>query len=57
MQERLIELSVGETLHVGQYTVTVVAVEGEELCFEIDNGGQNESDEFTLNEELALSLS
>ncbi len=44
VQEHLIELSVGDTIHIGEYTVTIVAVEGDELCFEIVDDGQNESD-------------
>ena len=40
MQERLIELSVGETLEVGQYSVTIVAINGDELCLEIYEDGQ-----------------
>ena len=54
VQEHLIELSVGETLQVGEYTVTVVSVEGDELCFEIVNDGQDEVGEIVPQEEPEL---
>ncbi|MEW4486959.1 hypothetical protein AB1L42_02700 [Thalassoglobus sp. JC818] len=42
MQEHLIELSVGETFQVGEYTVTLLDVEGDELALEIMEDGQDE---------------
>ncbi len=50
MQERLIELSVGETVQVGEYTVTIVAIEGDELRFEIDEDGQNFLEDYPSDE-------
>lgn len=41
VQERLIELSVGETVQVGEYTVKVVAVDGDEIRFEVEEDGQD----------------
>jgi len=35
-EQHLIELCVGETLQVGQYKVTLLDVDGEELCVQID---------------------
>jgi hypothetical protein len=35
VQEQLIELSIGETLQVGQYKVTLLDVEGDELCLQV----------------------
>lgn len=40
MQEHLIELSVGETIQVGQFSVTLVGVNGDELCIEIEGDDQ-----------------
>ncbi len=54
MQEHLIELSVGETLQVGEYTVTIVSVEGDELCFEIIDDGQNGVGKIIAKDEEAL---
>jgi len=50
VQERLIELSVGETVQVGEYTVTIVAIEGDELRFEIDEDGQNFLEDYPSDE-------
>ncbi len=55
MQEHLIELSVGETLQVGEYTVRIVTVEGDELCFEIVDDGQNEVGEIIAKDEPELA--
>lgn len=41
VQERLIELTVGETVQVGEYTVKVVAVDGDEIRFEVEEDGQD----------------
>ena len=41
MQEHLIELSVGDTFQVGNYTVTLLDVNGNELAIEIVDDGQN----------------
>ena len=54
MQEHLIELSVGEILHVGEYTVKIVAIEGEDLCFEILDDGQNDAGELIREQEEDL---
>ncbi|WP_417847540.1 hypothetical protein [Thalassoglobus sp.] len=57
MQEHLIELSVGETIHVGEYTVTIVSVEGDGLCFEILDDGQAEIDEsFAGSEDILANV-
>lgn len=47
VQEHLIEMSVGETIQVGQYSVTLLDVNGDELCVEI-NG--DDRDDWTLEE-------
>ncbi len=48
MQQHLIELSVGETLQVGQYTVTLLDIDGDALSIEIegfdDHGDRAEMD-------------
>jgi len=36
VQEHLIELCVGETIQVGQYRVTLLQVDGDELNIEVD---------------------
>ena len=36
MEQHLIELSLGEAVQVGQYTVTLLSIEGDEFCIEID---------------------
>jgi len=38
VQEHLIELCVGETIQVGQYRVTLLQVDGDELNIEVDGG-------------------
>lgn len=45
MQDHLIELSVGETIQIDEYSVTVVSIEGDQLCLEILDDEQNESGE------------
>ena len=42
MLEREIELSVGDVVRIGEYTVTVVDVDGLEVSFKIDS---SESDD------------
>ena len=32
-----VELRVGETLRIGQYRVTVVEIDGEEIVFQVDD--------------------
>ncbi len=51
MQEHLIELRIGETLQVGQYKVTVIDVDGDELCVQIDG---HDDDDFS-NDGLSLN--
>ncbi len=36
VQEHLFELSIGQTLQVGLYKVTLLDVDGEDLCVQID---------------------
>ncbi|WP_437202439.1 hypothetical protein [Planctomicrobium sp. SH664] len=40
VQEHLIELSVGESIQVGEYFVRILDVNGDELCIEIDGDDQ-----------------
>lgn len=51
MQEHLIELCVGETLHVGSYAVTLVEVDGGELCLKIE-GYDDEEDVLAQDSEV-----
>jgi len=44
VQEHLIELRVGEILQVGRYQVTLLEVDGEELCVQVD--GLDDGDAF-----------
>ncbi|MEW4527445.1 MAG: hypothetical protein ACF8PG_12870 [Maioricimonas sp. JB045] len=39
MSEREIEVTIGETIQVGDLLVTVVDVEGEEIRFHVEGGG------------------
>lgn len=39
VQEHLIELSVGDTIQVGEYRVTVLQINGDELSIEVDGDG------------------
>ena len=39
LQEIQIELSVGETLRIGDYTVTLLEIDGDELVVELDSDG------------------
>ncbi|MCA8998655.1 MAG: hypothetical protein KDA80_16770 [Planctomycetaceae bacterium] len=39
MQELLIELSVGETIQIGAFSVTVLEVDGDDLVVEIESDG------------------
>ena len=43
MQQHLFELTVGETLLIDDFKVKVVAVDGENICFEIVDDGQNDT--------------
>ena len=45
VQEHLIELSVGESIQVGGYVVTLIGVHGDQLAIEIVDGGQYEGNE------------
>jgi len=47
--EHLFELSIGQTLQVGQYKVTLLDVEGEELCVQIDG-----ADDGDIPEDIGL---
>lgn len=56
MQEHLIELSVGDTIQVGEYRVTVLQINGDELSIEVDgDGGYGWSDGITSEFATALS--
>ncbi|MEX0702718.1 MAG: hypothetical protein WD069_11550 [Planctomycetales bacterium] len=37
MKEHELELSIGEVLQIGEYTVTIVDIEGAEVGFRIDS--------------------
>lgn len=37
MQEQEIELSIGDSLQIGEHTVTVVDVEGDKVSFRVDH--------------------
>jgi hypothetical protein len=37
MAERELELSVGETLQIGDYLVTIIDIDGDEVSFRVDN--------------------
>lgn len=57
MQEHLIELSVGDTLRIGDHTVTIVGIDGDELCLELNHDGETETSiESAFDEELLLSF-
>jgi hypothetical protein len=47
VQEQEIELAVGDVVQIGQYTVTVIDIDGPEVSFRIDS---SESDEFTVED-------
>ena len=36
MQKQELEVQVGDTLHIGDYTITIVDVDGDEAAFRID---------------------
>ena len=36
MPEQVLDLSVGETIRIGEYCVTLVDIDGEEVAFRID---------------------
>lgn len=42
MQEHELELSVGDVVRIGTYTVTVIDVDGPEVSFRIDSEEPNE---------------
>ncbi len=42
MQEQEIELSIGDSLQLGQHTVTVIDIDGGEVSFRIDHEEDNE---------------
>ncbi len=52
VQEHLIELSIGDTLQVGQYKVTLLDVDGGELCFQIDGDDDGDCGNTLLPEDL-----
>lgn len=56
MQEHLIEMSIGETIQVGQFAVTLLDVDGDELCIEIDgdDGGHSERTEPSTDDVLEM---
>ena len=47
VQDHLIEFTVGETIQIGQYAVTLVEVDGTELCLQIE--GYDEGDVEQVN--------
>ena len=54
MQEHLIELSVGETFQVGEYIVTLLDVDGDQLAFEIIEDGQTGGADFCCEEDVVV---
>lgn len=56
MQEHLIELNIGDTLQVGQYKVTLLDVDGGELCFQIDGDDDGDCGNSLLPEDLLESV-
>lgn len=56
MLEHLIELSVGESLHVGEYLVTLLNVTGDQLAIEIFAGGEDDVAEISQHDECSESL-
>lgn len=54
MYERQVELSVGQTLQIGDVLMTIVDIEGDEIHVKLDEG--NESWEGAERRELVLSL-
>ena len=47
MQEQEIELAVGDVVQIGQYTVTVIDIDGLEVSFRVDS---LEFDEFAIED-------
>jgi hypothetical protein len=56
VQEHLIEMSIGETIQVGQFAVTLLDVNGGELCIEIDGGEGGDWSELEPTTEDTLVL-
>ena len=50
VQEHLIELSVGETFQVGSYLVTLLDVDGDEYCIQVDDSGSDESNDEVVHD-------
>jgi hypothetical protein len=42
VQEQEIELSIGDSIQIGQHTVTVIDIEGTEVCFRIEHEEEQE---------------
>src|SRR5690606_27440982 len=55
-QQHLIELCVGETLQVGQFKVTLLVIDGEELCVQIDGRDDDGIDSCELGLEELLEV-
>ena len=52
--ERQVELTVGQTLQVGDVMLTIVEIDGEEIHFRLDEGAEETSE--TDRRELVLAM-
>jgi hypothetical protein len=43
VHERLIEMSVGETVRIGRYWVTLLDVDGDQLCLQVEPDGDEDT--------------
>jgi hypothetical protein len=46
VDERLIEMTIGETIRVGGYWVTLLDVDGDKLCLQIESDNDSGWDSF-----------
>ena len=46
MQEHFYELSVGDVVHIGEFVVTVIDIDGSDVSFRIDPG---DSEDFAVS--------
>jgi hypothetical protein len=56
VQEHLIELSIGETLQVSQYKVTLLEINGDELCLQVVSDDDHDDHFIGSPEDLLTSL-
>ena len=45
MQRHELDLSVGDVFHVGETTVTVIDIDGEEVTFRVDDASSHDDDQ------------